>query len=121
MNTNNELINDEEMLAKTSVGWIRILWRCFQAEQNPKLIADIIDITTGYSGFLEACCSLMNTVPMIPSASINNLETVLRRLGSHSCQLCLTLIRTLLWSATPQSKYLSFSFSPLSLLFRLFL
>lgn len=103
---NSELGNDDDMLAKTSVGWIRILSRCFVAEQNSKLSSEIIDITTAYPGFLEACCSLMNTMPMIPSKAIQNLETVLVKLGNYNCQLCLTLIRTLLWSATPQSKFI---------------
>lgn len=103
---NSELVNEDDMLAKTSVGWIRILSRCFAAEQNSKLTSDIIDITTAYPGFLEACCSLMNTMPMIPSNAIQNLEIVLMKLGNYNCQLCLTLIRTLLWSATPQSKFI---------------
>lgn len=100
---------DDDSFAKTSVGWIRILARCFNVAammSESKITRDVIGVSSEYPGFLEACCSLMNIMPMIPNSAHQNLETVLLKLGAYSRELCLSLIRILLWGTTPQSKFL---------------
>lgn len=100
---------DDDTFAKTSVGWVRILSRCYNAASmvpsETKLAADVIGASAAYPGFLEACCSLMNIMPMIPNAAVQNLECVLLKLGAYSRDLCLSLIRTLLWGTTSQSMF----------------
>lgn len=100
---------DDDSFAKTSVGWVRILSRCYSAASmvpsDSKLAADVIGASATYPGFLDACCSLMNIMPMIPNAAVQNLECVLLKLGAYSRELCLSLIRTLLWGTSPQSMY----------------
>ncbi|XP_037827973.1 baculoviral IAP repeat-containing protein 6 isoform X2 [Lucilia sericata] len=102
---------DDDSFAKTSVGWVRILSRCYSAASmvpsESKLAADVIGASAAYPGFLDACCSLMNIMPMIPNAAVQNLECVLLKLGAYSRELCLSLIRTLLWGTTPQIYKLS--------------
>lgn len=103
--------NDEDTFAKTSVGWMRILARCFKAPAliyDEKLAADVIGASAAYPGFLEACCSLMNIMPMIPNAALENLHTVLLKLGAYNRNLCLSIIRILLWGTAPQSKMYSY-------------
>ncbi|XP_036324883.1 baculoviral IAP repeat-containing protein 6 isoform X2 [Rhagoletis pomonella] len=107
---NFEQSSDEDTFAKTSVGWMRILARCFQAPAiiyDEKLAADVIGASAVYPGFLEACCSLMNIMPMIPNAALQNLHTVLLKLGGYNRNLCLSIIRILLWGTTPQTYKLS--------------
>ncbi|XP_054081324.1 baculoviral IAP repeat-containing protein 6 isoform X3 [Zeugodacus cucurbitae] len=102
--------NDEDTFAKTSVGWMRILARCFKAPAiiyDEKLAADVIGASAAYPGFLEACCSLMNIMPMIPNAALQNLHTVLLKLGAYNRNLCLSIIRILLWGTAPQTYKLS--------------
>nr|XP_014092668.2 baculoviral IAP repeat-containing protein 6 isoform X3 [Bactrocera oleae] len=102
--------NDEDTFAKTSVGWMRILARCFKAPAliyDEKLAADVIGASAAYPGFLEACCSLMNIMPMIPNAALENLHTVLLKLGAYNRNLCLSIIRILLWGTAPQTYKLS--------------
>ncbi|XP_037945587.1 baculoviral IAP repeat-containing protein 6-like isoform X2 [Teleopsis dalmanni] len=103
--SNADNSSDNDIFAKTSIGWISILSRCFNAADfmpYPKWEADIIGASAVYPGFLEACCSLMNIMPMIPSGAQHNLETVLLKLGSYNKELCLSLIRILLWNTAPQ-------------------
>ncbi|KAL9897854.1 dual E2 ubiquitin-conjugating enzyme/E3 ubiquitin-protein ligase BIRC6-like isoform 3-T4 [Glossina fuscipes fuscipes] len=110
-NFNFESSVDDDTFAKTSVGWVRILSRCFTAASltppDSKLAADVIGASAAYPGFLEACCSLMNIMPMIPNSTVQNLETVLLKLGAYSRDLCLSLIHVLLWGTTPQAYKLS--------------
>lgn len=100
---------DDDSFAKTSVGWVRILSRCYSVASKvssaSKLAADVIGASAAYPGFLDACCSLMNIMPMIPNAAVQNLGSVLLKLGAYSRELCLSLIRTLLWNTSPQSEY----------------
>ncbi|XP_055907013.1 baculoviral IAP repeat-containing protein 6 isoform X1 [Eupeodes corollae] len=101
---------DDDSLAKTSVGWIRILARCYTVAaimSENKLSKDVVGASSEYPGFLESCCSLMNIMPLIPNSALQNLETVLLKLGSYSRDLCLALIRILLWGTTPQIYKLS--------------
>lgn len=104
-NNNLDLNCDDDIFAKTSVGWIRLLWYCFHSLDiyaDRKLSAEIYDILASYPGFLEACCSLMNI--MIPNRALDYIEMVLLKLGGHSWELSLSIIRILLWSTTPQCK-----------------
>ncbi|XP_075144573.1 BIR repeat containing ubiquitin-conjugating enzyme [Haematobia irritans] len=102
---------DDDSFAKTSVGWVRILSRCYSVASSvpsfSKLYADVIGASAAYPGFLDACCSLMNIMPMIPNAAVQNLGSVLLQLGAYSRDLCLQLIRTLLWNTSPQIYKLS--------------
>ncbi|XP_054725362.1 baculoviral IAP repeat-containing protein 6 isoform X3 [Anastrepha obliqua] len=102
--------DEDDTFAKTSVGWMRILARCFKAPSiiyDEKLAADVVGASAAYPGFLEACCSLMNIMPMIPNAALQNLHTVLLKLGAYNRNLCLSIIRILLWGTTPQTYKLS--------------
>ncbi|XP_073817547.1 BIR repeat containing ubiquitin-conjugating enzyme isoform X2 [Musca autumnalis] len=102
---------DDDSFAKTSVGWVRILSRCYSVASKvssaSKLAADVIGASAAYPGFLDACCSLMNIMPMIPNAAVQNLSSILLTLGAYSKDLCLQLIRTLLWNTSPQIYKLS--------------
>ncbi|XP_015038690.2 baculoviral IAP repeat-containing protein 6 isoform X3 [Drosophila pseudoobscura] len=96
---------EDDAFAKTSIGWVRILSRCFHmaALQPDTKLADLIAAyPASYPGFLEACCSLLNIMPMIPSLAQQHLETILLKLGAYNHELSLQLLRTLLWHTTPQ-------------------
>ncbi|XP_037726370.1 baculoviral IAP repeat-containing protein 6 isoform X3 [Drosophila subpulchrella] len=96
---------EDDAFAKTSIGWVRILSRCFHvaALQPDSKLADLIAAyPAAYPGFLEACCSLLNIMPMIPSLAQQHLETILLKLGAYNHELSLQLLRTLLWHTTPQ-------------------
>ncbi|XP_070142867.1 dual E2 ubiquitin-conjugating enzyme/E3 ubiquitin-protein ligase BIRC6 isoform X3 [Drosophila kikkawai] len=96
---------EDDAFAKTSIGWVRILSRCFHvaAIQPDSKLADLIAAyPAAYPGFLEACCSLLNIMPMIPSLAQQHLETILLKLGAYNHELSLQLLRTLLWHTTPQ-------------------
>lgn len=55
-------------------------------------------------GFLEACCCLLNVIPFNATSAMQNLETVVLKLGLHDKELGLKLIDNLLKSTLPQSK-----------------
>ncbi|XP_034488815.1 baculoviral IAP repeat-containing protein 6 [Drosophila innubila] len=96
---------EDDAFAKTSIGWVRILSRCFHvaALQPDSKLSDLIaSYPAEYPGFLEACCSLLNIMPMIPSLAQQHLETILIKLGAYNHELSLQLLRTLLWHTTPQ-------------------
>lgn len=96
---------EDDAFAKTSIGWVRILSRCFHvaALQPDSKLSDLIaSYPAAYPGFLEACCSLLNIMPMIPSFAQQHLETILIKLGAYNNELSLQLLRTLLWHTTPQ-------------------
>lgn len=105
---NDLLANDEESTAKTSLGWLRILHRCFSVAtfnpNNEQLRKSVIDSAAEYPGFLEACCSLLNVVGGSPTVALQNTETVLLKLGLHSKELGLKLINNLLMNTIPQRK-----------------
>lgn len=107
-NSPNELPFDEESTAKTSLGWLRILHRCFSVAtfnpNNEQLRKSVIDSAAEYPGFLEACCSLLNVVGGTQSVALQNTETVLLKLGLHSKELGLKLINNLLMNTVPQRK-----------------
>lgn len=105
---------DDDTAAKSSLGWLRILARCFSvathnAPQSPPDILpnaqhkSVIDWAADYPGFLEACCSLLNVTTSGPCIALQNLETVLLKLGLHSRELGLKLIDNLLKSTLPQT------------------
>lgn len=98
---------EDDAFAKTSIGWVRILSRCFHvaAMQPDSKLSDLIaSYPAEYPGFLEACCSLLNIMPMIPSLAQQHLETILIKLGAYNHELSLQLLRTLLWHTTPQGE-----------------
>ncbi|XP_030370289.1 baculoviral IAP repeat-containing protein 6 isoform X2 [Scaptodrosophila lebanonensis] len=100
-----DILPEDDAFAKTSIGWVRILSRCFNvaALQADQKLSDLIaSYPAAYPGFLEACCSLLNIMPMIPSLAQQHLETILFKMGSYNQELCLQLLRTLLWQTTPQ-------------------
>ncbi|XP_070137301.1 dual E2 ubiquitin-conjugating enzyme/E3 ubiquitin-protein ligase BIRC6 isoform X1 [Drosophila bipectinata] len=100
-----DILPDDDAFAKTSIGWVRILSRCFHvaALQPDSKLSDLIAAyPASYPGFLEACCSLLNIMPMIPSLAQQHLETILLKLGAYNHELSLQLLRTLLWHTTPQ-------------------
>lgn len=102
-----DALPEDDAFAKTSIGWVRILSRCFHvaALQPDSKLADLIaSYPAAYPGFLEACCSLLNIMPMIPSFAQQHLETILIKLGAYNHELSLQLLRTLLWHTTPQGK-----------------
>ncbi|KAH8417362.1 hypothetical protein KR222_009764, partial [Zaprionus bogoriensis] len=100
-----DAMQEDDAFAKTSIGWVRILSRCFHvaAMQLDSKLSDLIaSYPAEYPGFLEACCSLLNIMPMIPSLAQQHLETILIKLGAYNHELSLQLLRTLLWHTTPQ-------------------
>lgn len=100
---------DDDTAAKSSLGWLRILARCFSVatfdatEASSVLANSVIQSAADYPGFLEACCSLLNVTVTAPTFALQNLETVLLRLGLHSRELGLKLIDNLLKSTLPQT------------------
>lgn len=98
---------DDDVVTKPSLGWLRILARCFSVAtfdaQSAALAASVIQSAANYPGFLEACCSLLNVTVTSPTSALQNLQTVLLRMGLHSRELGLKLIDTLLRSTLPQT------------------
>lgn len=101
----------EHDVTKPSLGWLRILARCFSVatfdvaaeSPTPPLAASVIQSAATYPGFMEACCSLLNVTVTSPTNALQNLQTVLLRMGLHSRELGLKLIDTLLRSTLPQT------------------
>lgn len=104
-------LGDDDTAAKSSLGWLKILARCFSVAtfnvENQALPKMVIQSAADYPGFLEACCSLLNVTPPAPSVALQNLETVLLKMGLHSKELGLKLIENLLKSTLPQTFRLS--------------
>ncbi|XP_055678936.1 baculoviral IAP repeat-containing protein 6 isoform X3 [Lutzomyia longipalpis] len=96
---------DEENLAKSSLGWLRVLARCFSVAtyKNDETISNaVISAAANFPDFLEACCSLLNVAPQTSTIALQNLETVLLKLGLFSKELGLRLINILLKNTVPQ-------------------
>lgn len=103
--SSSDLNSDEESQSETSFGWLRILAQCFNvATFNPdnNLSNLVISSASEVNGFLEACCSLLNIAPSMTNFLLQNLETVLLKLGLHSRELSLKLIDILLNESVPQ-------------------
>lgn len=103
--SSSEMNNDEETQSETSFGWLRILAQCFNvATFNPdnNLSNMVISSASEVNGFLEACCSLLSIAPSMTNFLLQNLETVLLKLGLHSRELSLKLIDILLNESVPQ-------------------
>lgn len=101
----NFRIEDQESVTKSSIGWIRVLARCLTVSSvlpDSYLYKEVLKIAAEYPQFIEGCCSLMNVVPIIPNSSLQILEVVLLKLGEHSKEMSLFLIKNLLRSTTPQ-------------------
>lgn len=102
-----EFLNEDEFMAKSSLGWLRILAQCFSVASyngNEQLSNAVITSAANTIGFLEACCSLLNVAHSSSNMVLQNLETVLLKLGLHSKELGLKLIENLLRNSIPQSK-----------------
>lgn len=98
-------MEDGDLVAKTSIGWIRILARCLTVSSvlpDSCLYKEILKITAEFPHFVEGCCSLMNVVPIIPSTALQILEIVLLKLGEYNKDMSIFLIKNLLKSTTPQ-------------------
>ncbi|XP_055696918.1 baculoviral IAP repeat-containing protein 6 isoform X3 [Phlebotomus papatasi] len=96
---------DEENLAKSSLGWLRVLGRCFivASYKNQETIANaVISAAANFPDFLEACCSLLNVAPQTSTIAMQDLEVVLVKLGLFSKELGLRLINILLKNTVPQ-------------------
>ncbi|XP_058461839.1 baculoviral IAP repeat-containing protein 6 isoform X2 [Malaya genurostris] len=101
-----EYHNDDDKVARTSLGWLRILAQCFSVviyASDQQLSNRVIVAATEVPGFLEACCSLLNIAPSSPNFALQNLETVLLKLGLHSREFGLKLINILLKESIPQT------------------
>lgn len=111
--SNVDMSIEDDSLTKTSLGWLRILAQCFNVTtfntDAHNLSNSVITSASDVNGFLEACCSLLNIAPVSPNFSMQNLETVLLKLGLHSRDLGLKLIDILLNESIPQSKFKSYS------------
>ncbi|XP_065072528.1 baculoviral IAP repeat-containing protein 6 isoform X2 [Ochlerotatus camptorhynchus] len=102
----NEYFNDDDKAAKTSLGWLRILAQCSSVvmyNTDRQLANRVIMAATEVPGFLEACCSLLNIAPLCPNIALNNLETVLLKIGLYSKECGLNLINILLKESIPQT------------------
>ena len=107
------ILCEDDSATKSSLGWLRILARCFSVAtynngDNQDLPNAVIQSAADYPGFLEACCSLLNVTTSGPSIALQNLETVLFKLGLHSKDLGLKLIDNLLKNTLPQSEFVFF-------------
>lgn len=103
--SSSDLTGEEETQSETSFGWLRILAQCFNvATFNPdnNLSNMVISSASEVNGFLEACCSLLSIAPSMTNFLLQNLETVLLKLGLHSRELSLKLIDILLNESVPQ-------------------
>ncbi|GAB0094178.1 Baculoviral IAP repeat-containing protein 6 [Sergentomyia squamirostris] len=96
---------DEENQAKSSLGWLRVLARCFSVatfKTEGNIANAVISAAASYPDFLEACCSLLNVAPQTSTIALQNLETVLLKLGLFNRELGLKLINILLKNTVPQ-------------------
>lgn len=103
--SSSDMNSDEETQSETSFGWLRILAQCFNvATFNPdnNLSNMVISSASEVNGFLEACCSLLSIAPSMTNFLLQNLETVLLKLGLHNRELSLKLIDILLNESVPQ-------------------
>ncbi|XP_062702655.1 baculoviral IAP repeat-containing protein 6 isoform X3 [Aedes albopictus] len=102
----SDFFNDDDKAAKTSLGWLRILAQCSSVvmyNTDRQLANRVIMAATEVPGFLEACCSLLNIAPLCPNIALNNLETVLLKIGLSSRECGLNLINILLKESIPQT------------------
>uniref|UniRef100_A0A182TB18 Uncharacterized protein n=1 Tax=Anopheles maculatus TaxID=74869 RepID=A0A182TB18_9DIPT len=105
-------LDDDRMAgaARTSLGWLRVLTQCFSVTiyyADQQLANRVIAAANEVTGFMEACCALLNIAPNSPNDTLQNLETVLLKLGLHSREMGLRLINTLLRQSIPQTFQLS--------------
>lgn len=107
LNAYNEQQADEENLTKSNLGWLQLLARCFSVATfnvDANIATNVVSAASEYSGFLEACCSLLNVATQTSPNALHNLETVLLKMGLHSRELGLKLIDNLLKNSIPQRK-----------------
>lgn len=105
LTTNNDFYgNEDENQSETSFGWLRILAQCFNVatfNSDNNLSNIVISSASEVNGFMEACCSLLSIAPSMSNYLLQNLETVLLKLGLHSRELSLKLIDILLNESIP--------------------
>jgi len=105
----NDGLNDDDVLSKTCLGWLRILAQCFSVATfngDNQISNMVIKSAAEVPGFLESCCLLLNVAPFNPSSAIQYLETILLKLGLHNYELGLKVINNLLRNSIPQSQYI---------------
>lgn len=103
-----ELASEDDSIAKSSLGWLRILAQCFNVAtfNTENIISNsVIESAATTVGFLEACCSLLNVAHAQNNSALQHLETVLLKLGLHNKELGLKLIDNLLRNSIPQSEF----------------
>lgn len=96
--------NEDENQSETSFGWLRILAQCFNVatfNSDSNLSNIVISSASEVNGFMEACCSLLSIAPSMSNYLLQNLETVLLKLGLHSRELSLKLMNILLNESIP--------------------
>lgn len=101
---NNDMNNEEESQSEISFGWLRILAQCFNVatfNTDTNLSNMVIASASEVNGFMESCCSLLSIAPSMSNYLLQNLETVLLKLGLHNKDLSLKLINILLNESIP--------------------
>ncbi|CAG9807884.1 unnamed protein product [Chironomus riparius] len=100
---NNDGNSDEEAQSEISFGWLRILAQCFNVvTYTDNSISNLVIASASeVNGFMESCCSLLSIAPSMSNFLLQNLETVLLKLGLHSQELSLKLINILLNESIP--------------------
>lgn len=99
-----ETNNEEESLRDSSFGWLRILAQCFNVATfnfDSNLSSKVIFSASKVNGFMEACCSLLSIAPTMSNFLLQNLETVILKLGLNSQELSLKLTNILLIESIP--------------------
>lgn len=101
---NNDINSEEESQSEISFGWLRILAQCFNVatfNTDSNLSNMVIASASEVNGFMESCCSLLSIAPSMSNYLLQNLETVLLKLGLHNRDLSLKLIDILLNESIP--------------------
>lgn len=100
---NNDMSGDEEAQSEMSFGWLRILAQCFNVvTYTDNCISNLVIASASeVNGFMESCCSLLSIAPSMSNFLLQNLETVLLKLGLHNRELSLKLINILLNESVP--------------------
>lgn len=96
--------SEDENQSETSFGWLRILAQCFNVatfNADSNLSNIVISSASEVNGFMEACCSLLSVAPSMSNYLLQNLETVLLKLGLHCRELSLKLMNILLNESIP--------------------
>ncbi|GAB6020665.1 hypothetical protein CHUAL_003335 [Chamberlinius hualienensis] len=93
-NAANLTVPTEESVAKSSVGWLRLLHHCLVQLTNPEIIKATCSVAASVDGVLQMCCSLLLTPT--PDLYTPHVEVVLLHLGRLNSAVGLQIINTLL-------------------------